>query len=104
MTTLKRTPLDPSSVKRIQLGNTVFEGENDVYLLDGETVALVDTGVALPTVREELAAGLAEYGLASASWPVGAEGPRSASALAGGDVRLRCRTQARLGLGARAGR
>ncbi len=49
-------------VKRIQLGNTVFEGENDVYLLDGETTALVDTGVALPEVREELADGLAEYG------------------------------------------
>jgi len=50
-------------VKRIQLGNTVFEGENDVYLLDGETTALVDTGVALPDVRGELEAGLAEYGL-----------------------------------------
>jgi len=36
-------------VKRIQLGNTVFEGENDVYLLDGETTALVDTGVASRT-------------------------------------------------------
>ncbi|MGQ3328889.1 MBL fold metallo-hydrolase [Halorubrum sp. FL23] len=50
-------------MKRIQLGNTVFEGENDVYLLDGETTALVDTGVALPDVREELAAGLAEHGV-----------------------------------------
>ena len=39
-------------VKRIQLGNTVFEGANDVYLLDGETTALVDTGVSLPQVRE----------------------------------------------------
>jgi len=34
-----------------------------VYLLDGETTALVDTGVALPDVRGELEAGLAEYGL-----------------------------------------
>jgi len=50
-------------VKRIQLGNTVFEGENAVYLLDGETTALVDTGVALPDVREELAAGLAGHGV-----------------------------------------
>ena len=49
-------------VKRIQLGNTVFEGENDVYLLDGDATALVDTGVALPEVREELVDGLAEYG------------------------------------------
>ncbi|WP_050032904.1 MBL fold metallo-hydrolase [Halorubrum halophilum] len=53
-------------MKRIQLGNTVFEGENDAYLLDGETTALVDTGVALPDVREELAAGLAEHGVAFA--------------------------------------
>ncbi|ELZ35774.1 MBL fold metallo-hydrolase [Halorubrum tebenquichense] len=53
-------------MKRIQLGNTVFEGENDVYLLDGETTALVDTGVALPEVREELVDGLDEYGLAFA--------------------------------------
>ncbi|WP_418284233.1 MBL fold metallo-hydrolase [Halorubrum sp. DTA46] len=53
-------------MKRIQLGNTVFEGENDVYLLDGETTALVDTGVALPDVREDLASGLADYGVAFA--------------------------------------
>jgi glyoxylase-like metal-dependent hydrolase (beta-lactamase superfamily II) len=53
-------------VKRIQLGNTVFEGENDVYVLDGETTALVDTGVALPDVRDDLAAGLDEYGVAVA--------------------------------------
>ena len=53
-------------VNRIQLGNAVFEGENDVYLLDGETTGLVDTGVALPGVREELVAGLAEYGVAFA--------------------------------------
>jgi len=51
-------------VKRIQLGNTVFEGENDIYLLDGETTALVDTGVALPGVRADLEAGLAERGVA----------------------------------------
>ncbi|MDZ5812031.1 MBL fold metallo-hydrolase [Halorubrum sp. AD140] len=53
-------------MKRIQLGNTVFEGENDVYLLDGETTALVDTGVALPDVRADLEAGLAEHGVAFA--------------------------------------
>lgn len=50
-------------MQRIQLGNTVFEGENDVYVFDGDTTALVDTGVSLPTVREELAAGLADLGL-----------------------------------------
>ncbi|MWV65720.1 MBL fold metallo-hydrolase [Halorubrum sp. JWXQ-INN 858] len=53
-------------MKRIQLGNTVFEGKNDVYLLDGETTALVDTGVATPDVRAELDAGLAAYGIAPA--------------------------------------
>lgn len=53
-------------MKRIRLGNTVFEGLNNVYLFDGETTALVDTGVALPEVRAELEAGLAEAGLAVA--------------------------------------
>ncbi|MFO8115984.1 MAG: MBL fold metallo-hydrolase [Halorubrum sp.] len=53
-------------MNRIQLGNTVFEGENDVYVLDGETTALVDTGVALPDVRADLEAGLAERDIAFA--------------------------------------
>ncbi|WP_280586721.1 MBL fold metallo-hydrolase [Halorubrum sp. Boch-26] len=53
-------------MNRIQLGNTVFEGENDVYLLDGETTALVDTGVALPDVRADLKTGLADHGVAFA--------------------------------------
>jgi len=51
-------------VKRIQLGNTVFEGENNAYLLDAGVTALVDTGVAIPDTREELVAGLAEHGVA----------------------------------------
>ena len=50
-------------MQRIQLGNTVFEGENDVYVLDGDTTALIDTGVSLPSVREELQSGLAELGI-----------------------------------------
>ena len=53
-------------MNRIQLGNTVFEGANDVYVLDGKTTALVDTGVALPDVRADLEAGLAERGVAFA--------------------------------------
>ncbi|WP_058364941.1 MBL fold metallo-hydrolase [Haloparvum sedimenti] len=53
-------------MKRIRLGNTVFEGLNNVYLFDGETTALVDTGVALPEVRTELEEGLAAAGLALA--------------------------------------
>lgn len=51
---------------RIQLGNTVFEGKNDVYLLDGERTVLVDAGVALPDVRDQLRDGLAAFGLAVA--------------------------------------
>ena len=51
---------------RIQLGNTVFEGANDVYVLDGDRTVLVDAGVALPDVREQLRDGLADFGLAVA--------------------------------------
>ncbi|MFC4549844.1 MULTISPECIES: MBL fold metallo-hydrolase [Halorussus] len=53
-------------MKRIQLGNTVFEGQNDAYLLGvepGATTTLVDTGVATPDVREQLRDGLAEHGV-----------------------------------------
>jgi hydroxyacylglutathione hydrolase len=54
-------------VKRIQLGNTVFEGENDVYLFGADenagSTALVDTGVATDEGREQLREGLAEYGV-----------------------------------------
>ncbi|MFC4451432.1 MBL fold metallo-hydrolase [Halorussus aquaticus] len=52
-------------MKRIQLGNTVFEGRNDVYLFgdDSGRTTLVDTGVASPEVREQLQDGLAEYGV-----------------------------------------
>ncbi|WP_101296555.1 MBL fold metallo-hydrolase [Halegenticoccus soli] len=53
-------------MKRIQLGNTVFEGRNNVYVLDGETTALVDAGVATPNARDQLRAGLADYGLSFA--------------------------------------
>lgn len=50
-----------TSVKRIQLGNTVFEGENDAYLIETAVTALVDTGVAMPETRTELEAGLAAH-------------------------------------------
>ncbi|WP_128478837.1 MBL fold metallo-hydrolase [Halorussus pelagicus] len=51
-------------MKRIQLGNTVFEGRNDAYLFDRESgpTTLVDTGVATDDVRQQVRAGLAEYG------------------------------------------
>ena len=59
---------------RIRLGNTVFEGLNDAYLLGaasddeigGESdgpLTLVDTGVATPDTREELLAGLENAGI-----------------------------------------
>ncbi|MFC6785358.1 MBL fold metallo-hydrolase [Halobaculum halobium] len=56
-------------MQRIRLTNTVFEGLNNVYVLEGpangdrgEELVLVDAGVALPDVREQLAAGLADFG------------------------------------------
>lgn len=46
---------------RISLGNTEFEGRNNAYLLRGDdSTAIVDTGVATPTTREQLEDGLAE--------------------------------------------
>jgi glyoxylase-like metal-dependent hydrolase (beta-lactamase superfamily II) len=47
-------------MKRIVLGNDVFEGRNNAYLFTEGPVTLVDTGVDSPTVRETLAAGLAD--------------------------------------------
>ncbi|QZP37797.1 MBL fold metallo-hydrolase [Halobaculum magnesiiphilum] len=56
-------------MERIRLTNTVFEGLNNVYVLDGpadggdpDELVLVDAGVALPEVREQLADGLADLG------------------------------------------
>ena len=51
-------------ITRIRLSNTVFEGRNNAYLLDGATPTLVDTGVSMPDTRSELVAGLSEAGLA----------------------------------------
>lgn len=49
---------------RISLGNTEFEGRNNAYLLLGEdSTAIVDTGVATPSTREQLEDGLAEHGV-----------------------------------------
>jgi glyoxylase-like metal-dependent hydrolase (beta-lactamase superfamily II) len=50
-------------VHRIQLDNTVFEGENAVYLIDAGQTALVDTAVATPPVRADLEAGLEHHGV-----------------------------------------
>ncbi|ARS89179.1 MBL fold metallo-hydrolase [Natrarchaeobaculum aegyptiacum] len=50
---------------RITLGNDEFEGLNDAYVLErdsGDELALVDTGVSTPEVREQLEKGLAARG------------------------------------------
>lgn len=41
-------------MERIQLGNTVFEGLNNVYVFRGEETLLVDTGVATDPTQAEL--------------------------------------------------
>lgn len=57
---------DTKGPRRISLTNTIFEGNNNVYLLDGERTILVDTGVAVQAIREELADSLAAYGVSYA--------------------------------------
>jgi glyoxylase-like metal-dependent hydrolase (beta-lactamase superfamily II) len=58
------SPSADPEVRRVQLGNTVFEGKNDVYVLQtGTDVALVDAGVDVPETRAELEAGLRDLGL-----------------------------------------
>ncbi|MBZ6496035.1 MBL fold metallo-hydrolase [Natrinema longum] len=50
---------------RISLGNDEFEGRNNAYVLADDTddeLALVDTGVAIDPVRQDLREGLAERG------------------------------------------
>ncbi|MBC9985815.1 MBL fold metallo-hydrolase [Haloferax sp. AS1] len=45
-------------MERIRLGNTVFEGLNNAYLLPGDRPTLVDAGVATDSVRRDLREGL----------------------------------------------
>lgn len=53
-------------METISLGNEEFEGRNNAYLLDGEPVTLVDTGIATDRTREQLREGLSERGYAFA--------------------------------------
>ena len=48
---------------RIRLSNTVFEGRNNAYLIDGDTPTLIDTGVSTPDVRADLVDGLSDAGV-----------------------------------------
>ncbi|KAB1188897.1 MULTISPECIES: MBL fold metallo-hydrolase [Haloferax] len=49
-------------MERIRLGNTVFEGLNNAYLIPGDRPTLVDVGVATDSVRQDLSDGLATVG------------------------------------------
>ena len=51
------------SAARIRLGNTVFEGSNNAYLLEGDPTTLIDTGIAVDPGRSDLESGLAARGL-----------------------------------------
>jgi glyoxylase-like metal-dependent hydrolase (beta-lactamase superfamily II) len=53
-----RTVADGMDITRISLGNTVFEGENNAYLLDGDVTTLVDVGASTANVRADLIDGL----------------------------------------------
>jgi glyoxylase-like metal-dependent hydrolase (beta-lactamase superfamily II) len=53
-------------MERIQLENTVFEGQNNAYLFDGDRTALIDTGVGTDAGKIQLEQGLADYGLSFA--------------------------------------
>ncbi len=48
---------------RIRLSNTVFEGRNNAYVIDGDTPTLIDTGISTPGVRAELVDGLSTAGV-----------------------------------------
>jgi len=50
-------------VTRIPLGNTVFEGQNNAYLVDGAVTTVVDVGISMPDVRDDLLDGLAAAGV-----------------------------------------
>lgn len=47
---------------RITLGNEVFEGRNNSYVLREGATVLVDTGAAIPSVEDDLTRGLADLG------------------------------------------
>lgn len=48
---------------RISLANTIFEGENNVYVLEHNPAILIDTGIATENTRAHLRDGLMEHGL-----------------------------------------
>ncbi|WP_144902008.1 MBL fold metallo-hydrolase [Halobellus captivus] len=53
-------------VTRLPLGNTVFEGQNNAYLIDGDVTTLIDVGIAMADVRADLLDGLSAAGVSLA--------------------------------------
>jgi len=53
-------------MEHLRLDNTLFEGDNSVYLFDGDRTALVDTGLDTPESRRELEAALGTHGISFA--------------------------------------
>lgn len=49
-------------MEQIRLSNAAFEGDNNVYLFDGDETVLVDTGDPLAETRERLSGALGRYG------------------------------------------
>jgi glyoxylase-like metal-dependent hydrolase (beta-lactamase superfamily II) len=52
-----------TDMHRISLSNVAFEGDNNVYLFDGERTVMVDTGDSMSGTREHLEEGLAAHGV-----------------------------------------
>ena len=53
-------------MERIPLDNTEFEGRNNAYLFDGDRPVLVDTGLAVSDISDQLESGLDAHGVALA--------------------------------------
>jgi len=63
-------PALPFELGQVQLGNNAFEGQNNCYVVGADTDAgpttLVDTGIGMPEVEQDLREGLAAYDLSFA--------------------------------------
>jgi len=51
-------------MEQLRLDNTLFEGDNSVYLFDGDRTAVVDTGLGTAASRRELESALGAHGVA----------------------------------------
>jgi len=55
-------PAVAPGVRRLQLPNPYFEGQNNVYLLEGKPLTLIDTGINTPLALSALESGLHNCG------------------------------------------